>query len=285
MVSPGFFHTLEIPLRSGRIFDSHDALRPAHLTNYGAASEAPVVVNQAFVRKLFPGENPLGRQIVFGPDHNSVTWTILGVVGDVRGGALGAEPPAMIYRCACEGSRVFRAGFVIRTAVDPKTVIRAAEDQVHAIDRDQPVFDVKTMDERRAAALTPERFQLGVIGSLAAIALLLAAAGVYGVTSYLVTRRTREIGIRVAMGARPGAVLGMVLGEAMVVVLLAAVAGLGGAWALTRYIRSMLYNVTELDAATFCLAPLLLAAIVLVASFAPARYASRVDPTRALREE
>jgi predicted permease len=285
VVSPSFFHTLEIPLRSGRIFDAHDVLRPAHLTNYGAASEAPVVVNQAFVRKLFPGENPLGRQLVFGPDRNSVTWTILGVVGDVRGGALGADPPAMIYRCACEGSRVFRAGFVIRTAVDPKTVIRAAEDQVHAIDRDQPVFDVKTMDERRAAALTPERFQLGVIGTLAAIALLLAAAGVYGVTSYLVTRRTREIGIRVAMGARPVAVLRMVLGEALVVVSLAAFAGLGGAWALTRYIRSMLYNVTELDAATFCIAPLLLAAIVLVASFAPARYASRVDPTRALREE
>jgi putative ABC transport system permease protein len=285
VVSRDFFHTMEIPLRSGRIFDSHDSLRPPHLTNYGVASEAPVVVNQAFVRRLFPGENPLGRQIVFGPDHNSVTWTIIGVVGDARGGALGADPPAMVYRCACEGSRVFRAGFVIRTAVDPKTMIRAAEEQVHAIDRDQPVFDVKTMDERRAAALTPERFQLGVIGSLAAIALLLAAAGVYGVTSYLVTRRTREIGIRVAMGARPADVLGMVLSEALVVVLFAVGAGLGGAWTLTRYIRSMLYNVTELDASTFCLAPVLLAAIVLVASFAPARHASRVDPTRALREE
>ena len=133
----------------------------------------------------------------------------------------------MIYRCSCEGSRVFRAGFIIRTAVDPKALIRAAEEQVHAIDRDQPVFDVKTMDERRAAALTPERFQLGIIGSLAAIALLLAAAGVYGVTSYLVTRRTREIGIRVAMGARPADVLGMVLGEALVLVLFAVGGGLG----------------------------------------------------------
>jgi putative ABC transport system permease protein len=285
VVSPGFFHTMEIPLRSGRIFDSHDTLRPAHLSNYGIATAAPVVVNQAFVRKLFPGENPLGRQIVFGPDHNSVTWTILGVVGDARGGALGADPPAMIYRCSCEGSRVFRAGFIIRTAVDPKTLIRAAEEQVHAFDRDQPVFDVKTMDERRAAALTPERFQLGIIGSLAAIALLLAAAGVYGVTSYLVTRRTREIGIRVAMGALPADVLGMVLGEALVLVSFAIGGGLGVAWMLTRYIRFMLYNVTELDASTFCLAPVLLAAIVLVASFAPARYASRVDPTRALREE
>jgi predicted permease len=285
VVSSGFFHTMDIPLRSGRIFDSHDALRPAHLTNYGVASAAPVVVNQAFVRKLFPGENPLGQQIVFGPDHNSVAWTIMGVVGDVRGGALGAEPPAMVYRCACEGSRVFRAGFVIRSAVDPKTVIRAAEEQVHAVDHDQPVFDVKTMDERRAAALTPERFQLGVIGSLAVIALLLAAAGVYGVTSYLVTRRTPEIGIRVAMGARPADVLGMVLREAMILTLFAVAAGLSGAWTLTRYIRSMLYKVTELDASIFCLAPVLLTAIVLLASFAPARYASRIDPTKALRED
>lgn len=285
VVSPGFFHTLEIPLRRGRIFDPLDSSRPVQLTNYGIASAAPVVVNQAFVRKLFPEEDPVGRQIAFGPDHNSVTWTIVGVVGDVRGAALDTDPPAMVYRCTCEGSRVFRAGFIIRTAVDPKTMIRAAEDQVHAVDRDQPVFDAKTMDERRAAALTPERFQLGVIGSLAVIALLLAAAGVYGVTSYLVSRRTREMGIRVAMGARPADVLGMVLREALIVVLFAVGAGLGGAWALTRYIRSMLYNVTELDAVTFSFTPLLLTAVVLVAAFAPARHASRIDPTRALREE
>jgi ABC-type antimicrobial peptide transport system permease subunit len=191
----------------------------------------------------------------------------------------------MIYRCACEGSRIFRAGFVIRTTVDPKTVIRAAEEQVHAVDRDQPIFDAMTMDERRAAALTLERFQLGVIGRLALIALLLAGAGVYGATSYLVTRRTREIGIRVAMGARPSDVLSMVLGEAMTLVSLAVAAGLGGVWALTRYIRFMLYNVKELEASIVCLAPALLTVIVLAASFAPARYASRIDPTRALREE
>jgi putative ABC transport system permease protein len=284
VVSPEFFHTLEIPLRSGRIFDSHDSV-PASMTNYGMASAARVVVNRAFARKLFPGENPLGREIVFGPDHNSVTWTIIGVVGDVRGGALGEEPPAMIYRCTCEGNPAFGAGFIIRTTGDPKTAIRAVEEQVHAVDRDQPIFDVKTMDERRGAALTPERFQLAVIGTFAAIAMLLAAAGVYGVTSYLVTRRTREIGVRVAMGARPADVLGMVIGEALMLVLFAAGAGLAGAWALTRFIRSMLYGVTELDASTFCLAPVLLIVIVLTACFAPARYASRIDPMRALREE
>ena len=285
VVSPSFFHTMEMPLRSGRVFDLHDSFRLAPQTNYGAASAAPVMVNQAFVRKLFPGEDPLGRQIVFGPDHNSVTWTIIGVVGDIRGGALGANPPAMIYRCSCDGSRVFRAGFVVRTSADPETVIRAAEDQVHSVDRDQPLFDIKTMDQRRVAALAPERFQLGVIGGLAAIAILLVSAGVYGVTSYLVTRRTREIGIRVAMGARSADVLRMVLGDAVILVFFAIATGMAGAALLTRYIRSMLYEVTELDASTFCISVVLLVTIVLVASFAPARYASHVDPIRALREE
>jgi predicted permease len=285
VVSPNFFRTMGIPLRTGRIFDSHDIGQTPRLTNYGAAAAAPVVVNQAFVRKLFPLENPLGQQIIFGPDHNSVTWTILGVVGDVRGGRLGEDPPPVVYRCLCDGSRVFRAAFVIRSAVDPKSLIRAAEEQVHAVDRDQPVYDVKTMDERRAAALTPERFQLGVIASLAAVALVLAASGVYGVTLYLVARRTREIGIRVAMGAQPTAVLGMVLRETMILALFAVAVGLSGAWTLARYIRSMLYSVTELDASTLCFAPVLLTAIVLLASLVPARHALRIDPTQALREE
>jgi putative ABC transport system permease protein len=287
LVSPEFFHTLEIPLKSGRIFDLHDSARPAGtvVTNYGMISTAPVVVNEAFVRRVFPGENPLDRKIVFGPDRNSVTWTIIGVVGDIRGGALDADPPAMVYRCACEGSTLFRAAFVVRTVGDPRTAIRAVEEQVRAVDRDQPVFDVKTMEERRSAALAPEQFQLAVIGCFAAIAMLLAAAGVYGVVSYLVARRTHEIGIRVAMGARPSDVLGMVIGETVKLVLIAIGIGLGGAWALTRYVRSMLYGVTELDAATFGFAPVLLAAIVLIACFAPARYAARIDPTRALREE
>jgi predicted permease len=286
LVSPDFFHALEIPLKSGRIFDLHDFVHPGvPVTNYGMASAAPVVVNEAFVRRIFSGENPLGQRVMFGPDRNPVTWTVIGVVGDIRGGALGVDPPAMVYRCSCEGSSLYRAAFVIRTAGEPRAAIRAVEEQVRAVDRDQPIFDVKTMDERRAAALAPERFQLAVIGSFAAIALLLAAAGVYGVMSYLVARRTREIGIRVAIGARPSDVLAMVFGEILMLVVLAAGLGLGGAWALTRYIRSMLYAVTNLDAATFALAPILLAAIVLIATLAPARHAVRIDPMRALRED
>jgi ABC-type antimicrobial peptide transport system permease subunit len=141
------------------------------------------------------------------------------------------------------------------------------------------------MDQRRDAALAPERFQLLLLGSFAAIAILLAAAGVYGIMSYLVTRRTREIGIRMAMGARPADVLRMVLGETSALVGLAIVAGLGGAWALTRYIRSMLYGVTPLDPATFIVTSILLAATVLVASLGPTLRAVHVDPISALREE
>lgn len=287
IVTPEFFRALEIPLKSGRIFDAHDTVHTTKIdvTNYGMASTAPVVVNEALVRRIFPGENPLGQRLVFGPDRNSVTWTVIGVVGNIRGSALGADPPAMIYRCMCEGSRILRAALIIRTSTDPRAAIRSVEEQVHRVDRDLPIFDVKTMDERRAAALAPEQFQLAIVGSFAGIAILLAAIGVYGVVSYLVTRRTREIGIRMALGARPDDVLAMVIGETMILVLLAIGAGLGGAWALTRYLRSMLYGVTELDAQTFGLAPVLLAIVVLAACWAPARYAARIDPMRALREQ
>jgi putative ABC transport system permease protein len=276
---------LEIPLKRGRIFDAHDLVRSPKPAYHGFIPSEPVVVNEAFVRRIFPGEDPLGKRIGFGPEQINVTWSIVGVVGNIRGAALGADPPSMIYRCTCSGDPVFRAAFIVRTDGEPRATIRAIEQQVRAVDRDQPISDVKTMDQRRDAALAPERFQVILIGSFAGIAVLLAAAGVYGTMSYLVTRRTREIGIRMAMGARQADVLRMVLRETTLLVLLAIGAGLGGAWAVTRYIRSMLYGVSELDPATFALTSILLAAIVLIASAGPARRAVSVDPMTALREE
>ncbi len=234
---------------------------------------------------MFPGENPLDQRILFRTGPEFTTWTIIGVVGDVRGSALGVEPAAMIYRYVCNGGSMFRGGFVIRTAGDPKAAIRVAEEQVRAVDRDQPIFDVKTMDERRAGAIAPERFQLAVVGAFAVIAMLLAAAGVYGVMSFLVVRRTREIGIRMAMGARPANVLRMVVGETMILVLIGVSAGLGGAWALGRYIQSLLHGVDAFDISAFTLAAALLAAIMLIACLGPARYAARIDPVNALRND
>jgi len=286
VVSPEFFRTLEIPLKAGRIFDAHDFVRTPATADHGFIPAEPVVVNEAFVRRIFPGEDALGRRMGYGPDDLKITWTIVGIVGNIRGAALGVEPPSMIYRCTCSGSPLYaRTGFLVRTAVASEAAIRAIEQQVRAVDSDQPISDVKTMDQRRDAALAPERFQLVLLGSFAVIAMLLAAAGVYGTISYLVTRRTREIGIRMAMGARPTDVLRMVLGETSALVVLAIVAGLGGAWALTRYIRSMLYGVTALDPTTFIVTSVLLAVTVLIASLGPTLRAVRVDPISALREE
>jgi len=276
LVSRDFFRTFGIPVESGRTFNSSD----------NSQSADAVVVNRAFARKVFPGEDPLGRKLLFGRG-GSEARVIVGVVGSIRGSALGAEPAPLVYRCECQGGNRFatRMALVVRTSGDPRAVVRDVEAQVYAEDRNQPVFDVKTMEERLEDATASQRFQLMLIGTFAGLALVLAAAGVYGVMSYLVTRRTRELGIRIALGARPEDVVRHVLGENLVLVLVAVAAGLGGAWALTRYLKTMLYGVTTLDAPTLAVAPAILAATVALASLGPARRAARVDPMTALREE
>jgi len=178
-----------------------------------------------------------------------------------------------------------RLSLVVRTTGDPRALTRAIEGQIYGVDRDQPITDVRTMDERVALALAPQRFQLTLIGTFAAIALILAATGVYGVMSYLVMLRTPEIGIRVALGARPEQVRGLVVGESLLLVGVSIATGLAGAWALTRYVRSMLYGVTALDGLTFTITPLILAALVVMAALGPAHRAAEVDPMVALRDE
>ncbi len=284
LVSPEFFRTLKVPLKSGRLFGRYDAVRSEEVVPGFVASE-PVVVNESFAQRILPGEDPVGRRLVFGPDKRNISWTIIGVVGDVRGTTLRANPPSMVYRCTCSGGRIFRAGFIVRTRGEPSNAVRAVQQQVRAVDADQPIFDVRTMEERREAALAPGRFALVLAGAFAVIAALLAAAGVYGVMSYLVTRRTREIGIRVAMGARRANIVSMVTAETAILALCGIVLGIGGGWALTRYVRSMLYGVSELDPVTFLLTPALLVLIVLIASLGPSLRAVRVDPMTALREE
>jgi len=275
-VSRDFFQTLRIPLRRGRLFDLDDNQK----------STSKIIVNEAFARTIFPGENPIGQELTSDGRH-PVPRTIVGVVGSIRGSALGAEPTPVIYQCTCQTDYPFetRMGLIVRTAGDPRAAIHAVEGQVYAVDRNQPVFDVKTMDERLANSLAPQRFHLALIGTFAMIALVLSALGVYGVLSYLVTRRTREIGIRIAMGAQAREVRRLVVGESAVLAALAVVAGLGGAWALTRYLQSMLYGVTALDGATFVVMPVVLMLLAIASSALPAWRASRIDPMAALREE
>ena len=286
VVSPGFFRTMGIPLRRGRFFDAHD-------------SATTIMVDDSFARTIFPDEDPIGRQIKAAGDP----LTIVGVVGSVRGSTLtGVTPVAQnnrgntptgapmprFYQCDCTPQPspfLGRMALIVRTTGDPHAAIRAVEDQVYAVDRNQPVFDVKTMEERLDASLASERFHLLLIGVFALIAMVLAAVGVYGVMSYLVTWRTREIGIRVAMGAQPATVARLVVGESVVLAAFAALAGLAGAWALTRYASSMLYGVSTLDAATFAMAPVALVAVAVAASFGPAWRAARIDAMEALRHD
>jgi putative ABC transport system permease protein len=210
----------------------------------------------------------------------------VGVVGTIRSSDLGADPPPLIYRCTCQGnSFLSRMGIFVKTTGDARKAIRAIEEEVSATDRNTPVFDVKTMEDRLNDSLASQQFQLVLIGTFALIAIVLAAVGVYGVMSYLVTLRTREIGIRVALGARLEHVLRLVLGESFALTGVAIAVGLFGAWALSRYLKSMLYGVTALDGLTFAIMPVVLAGITIAASLVPVLRASRIDPTTALREE
>jgi putative ABC transport system permease protein len=274
IASLDFFRTMGIPLRSGRLIQ--------------VAEKEPddVVVNEAFARQIFPGEDPLGRRIVFGR-NDANRWTIVGVVGNIRGSELGAEPEPRMYRSIGQNEDRFLSlmRLSVRTTGDPLAMSRAVEGQLYAVDRSQPVFDVKTMEQRVADTLAPQRFQLLLIGTFAAMAVILAALGVYGVMAYLVTRRTREIGIRMAIGARPEQVRRQILRESLALAATAVAAGVAGAWGLTRYLTAMLYGVTPLDGVTFSAAALLLVAVAMAASLLPARKASRVDPVVALREE
>jgi putative ABC transport system permease protein len=268
IVSTDYFSTMGIPLLHGRLIANPEQERDQ------------VIVNEALARRIFPGEDAVGRNL-------SDRWTIAGVVGNVRGSDLGADAPMQAYRYLGQSDSSFLSlmRVIVRTTGDPGAVARAVEGQMYAVDRSQPVFDVRTMEERVADTLAPQRFQLLLIGGFAGLAMVLAALGVYGVMACLVTRRTREIGIRIAIGARPAQVRRQVLSETLVLALIASAAGFAGAWAVTRYLASMLYGVTALDVATFGLAAVAMVSVAAAASFAPARRASQVDPMVALREE
>lgn len=276
VVGREYFSTLRIPLRAGRLFNLEDTER----------SSEDIVVNEAFAEKIFPGEDALDHRIVMGP-NDPVNWKIAGIVGNVQGGQLGASPLPLIYRCLCQGGgpELSRTSLIVRAAGDPQNAIRAVVGQIHSVDRDEPVFDIKTMDKRLADSLAPRRFQLLLIGTFTVIAIVLSAVGVFGVMSYMVTRRNREIGIRIALGAQPQDVLGLVLGESVLLALLGTALGIAGAWGVTRYLSSMLYGVTALDTMTFTAMPIVLSAIVIFASLIPAARALQIDPVTALRED
>ena len=272
-VSPDYFKAMGIPLKQGRLFDDRDAEGSQHV----------VLVNEAFVRRYFSNVDPIGKRIKAGAARDD-GLTIAGVVGDARQSVFEGDTPAEIYRPYLQGGSS-RMTLVIRTAGNPMDLAGAARSLVENLDPDQPVFNVMSMEQRLAAIIAPRRLNAILFGSFASLALVLAVAGIYGVMSYAVVQRTHEIGVRMALGAQTGNVLGLVVRQGMTLTLMGVAIGLIAAFATTRYLSSLLYSVKATDPLTFLGVSLLLAGTALAACYFPARRAARVDPIKALRYE
>jgi putative ABC transport system permease protein len=273
IVTPGYFPAMGISLKKGRLLSDSDVDGRPLVT----------VVNETLAKQFFPNTGAVGRRL-FVQWGRSTPYEIVGVVADVKHDGLDKTPaPALYFSYGQEPIRI--ANVVIRTAASPMSIARAAQDQIHAVDKDQAIGEIKTMDAVFSKSLSRPRFQSVLLGTFAGLALLLAAIGIFGVISYSVAQRTHEIGIRMALGAERKQVLQLVVTQAFVLALLGAAGGLAGAFALTRYLRTLLFDVSATDAATFVALPILLCAIAVAASYIPARRAARVDPLAALRYE
>jgi putative ABC transport system permease protein len=272
VASPDLFGTFDIPLLAGRTFTAQD----------DSASTPVMIVNREFVRKMFPDGNALGKRVRSWRDEN-VYREIVGVVEDVRYFSAGDSLRPLVYvplpQCLWNSMVV-----AVRTSLPPESLTPGVRAVVKELDPDLAVDDVQTMEQALNDSMARSRFSAALLALFAALALVLAVVGTYGVLSYGVTQRRREIGIRMALGARPGMVLGMVLREAGGVVVVGLAAGLLGAFALTRLMRGLLYEVSAMDAATYTAVAALLAAAAIVASLVPARQAASVDPVSAIRE-
>ena len=270
-VSAGFFEMLGIRSVDGRTFEKRD----------DQTNAAPVmVINRAFARTYWPNGGALGRHVTFGLQKKT-TYEIVGVVEDVRHGLDGPVGPAMYAPLGREPPFPFM--FMMVRAPNAKAFERPMAAAVEEVDRDLPLADVKTMDERMAGSLAQRRVVMVLLGIFAVLALVLASVGIYGVMSYTVTQRTRELGIRMALGAQQGQVLEMVVRQGLRLAAIGVAIGLCGAFALTRVMASLLYGVSATDPLTFVSIAALLVGVALLASFLPARRATRVDPMIALR--
>lgn len=274
-VSSGYFDTLGIPLVRGRWLTAAD--------REGAPFVA--LVNQTFVRQFFAYTDPLGHQIRHG---GGAPWvTLIGVVNDIRRGGKDKQITPQVYLSAAQTALypVVLADFAVRSAGDPHQLANAVQSQAWALDRDSPVNNVRTLADMVAAGAAQRRFQTILLATFAGVALALAVIGVFGVLSYSVSQRTGELGIRLALGARPAAILALVLRQAGALIGAGVVVGLAAAFALTRFLQSLLFGIQRTDWTACAAAVLLLAAISLIAAMIPARRGSKLDPMVALREE
>ena len=276
-ISRGYFETMKIPLLRGRDFAAQDN------------DKAPMVavVNESFVREYFPDENPIGARIQWARSTRNYWMTIIGVASDVRQMALGEAAEPTVFTLYEQQDQPWKrwAFIVIRSNERPASLTQAVQKQVWAIDRQLPLTSVRLMTDVVATSINGQRFNLILLGMFAAIALVLAGVGIYGVMSYTVTQRTHEIGVRMALGATAASVQLMVVRYGMGLASLGIVIGLGAAFALTRLMASLLFGTSATDPVTFGAIALVIAGVALVACFVPAHRATKVDPMVALRYE
>jgi predicted permease len=274
-VSADYFRLLGIPLLRGRAFDERDA----------ATSQKVTIISEAFARRYFAEEDPIGKHLSFGFPPDEGSREIAGIVGDVKQVSLDAPAEPEMY-VPYEQSPMWSMDFAVRTAGgDPAALTSAVRERIQEADKDLPVVDVQPMGIYLHDSVAQPRFRTFLLGLFGVVALLLAAVGIYGVISYTVVQRTQEIGVRMALGAAPTQVLGLVVGQGMKLVLVGLAVGLMGTFGLTRFFRSLLFGITPGDPLTYFATVLVLVGVSLLACYVPARRAMRVDPLVALRYE
>lgn len=273
IVSPGYFRTMGIPLR-GREFDERDS----------EDSQPVTIISEEMARRYWPDEDPIGKPVML-LSLGRKTYTIVGVAGDVRSLGLDSDPAPMVYASTAVAATWNPMNLVIRTGGEPASQVSAVRSTLGSIDPNIPIYDIRTVDELLSNSLGSRRFTMFLLGTFAAVALLLACVGLFGVMAYLVSQRTHEIGVRLALGARPGDVFRLIIGRGMALASAGSALGLAGAWAIGRFLESMLYQIKPTDPITLASAPLVLLAVALLACYVPARRAMKVDPMAALRYE
>jgi putative ABC transport system permease protein len=275
VVSEDYFRTIGIPLRAGRVFNERDH----------SEAQRVVILSESLARSLFPNEDAVGKQVGMpGQGEDLSGSAVIGVVGDVRHQGLERDVVPQIYVPYMQ-SELWSAAIVIRTTSDPLRLASAVRNQALAVDQGAAVYDLQTMERRLAASMSSRRFNLLLLSIFALLALTLAAVGVFSVIAHAVTQRTYEIGVRMALGASPGKILSLFIGQGMTFVAIGIALGLAGAWGLTRVIANLLFGVRATDPLTFAGCALLLSIIALLACYLPARRATKVDPMTALRSE
>jgi putative ABC transport system permease protein len=267
-----YFQAMGIPIRRGRGFDPSDS------------STAPpvAIINDTLANTLFRNQDPIGQRVRFGPSPSAPWTTIVGVIGDVRHGGLEETPQPELYINYLQGPPV-SPFIVLRTAGDPALLGEAVRAELRRIDRNIPIYDLRTMSTLRSEAISTRRYVLLIVGSFGVLALGLAAIGVYGVMSLVVSERTREVGLRLALGARPSQLLRMIVGQAAALGAVGVGLGLLAAWPTALLIHGQLYGIQAIDPATFLAVPVVLLAISALAAVVPAVKAMRIDPIQALR--